>query len=102
MEEMEQWRAGCCDGRRWSETEEWWDEPDGGNGGLDGMKMAEEMEEWPTAVSPSRRVRMERGGHRRKRLAWMHQRSFTLGVREDWYDQVGSILRDEGVAGRIF
>ena len=31
-----------------------------------------------------------------KQLAWTHQRSFTLGVREDWYGQVGSILRDEG------
>ena len=59
-------------------------------------EMVEEMEEWPAAVSPSRRVRIERGGHRRKRFAWTHQRSFMLGVREDWYGQVGSILRDEG------
>ena len=29
-----------------------------------------------------------------KTLAWTHRRSFTLGVREDRYGQVGSVLRD--------
>ena len=82
MEKMAEWNQSV-------EMELWRD-------GLLSPGRMEMMEEWPAAASHSRRVRMERGGRRRRRLAWTHQRSFTLGVREDWYGQVGSNLRDEG------
>ena len=49
------------------------------------MKM---VEEWPAAVSRSRRVRVDESGHRRRWPTWTHQKSFTQGAREDWYGQV--------------